>query len=91
MHLSRTAKWTAVSAGTAALAGVLARKSLEQGWRRVAGREPPRNPASSDTPWREALVWGGLTGLGVGVARVAARRGAASGWRRIVGRRAPTR
>lgn len=91
MHLSRSMKWTAVSAGSAILAGVLSRKSMEAGWRRAVGRKPPLNPVGRGTSWRDALVWGGVTGLGVGLARVVGRRGAAAGWRRVTGRRPPGR
>ena len=78
--------WVVVGYAAAMLAGVAVRRSLEGGWRKVRKEDPPRQPASPETTWTEALLWSALTGMAVGVARVIARRGAASGWRRATGR-----
>lgn len=81
--------WGAVGAGTAVIATVLTRKALRSGWRRVAGEDPPSNPASPATTWEEAVVWSVGTGAFIGLARVVARRLAASGWRKLVGELPP--
>ena len=75
----------ALSLGSAILAGMTARAALKAGWTAVTKTDPPLNPASRETAWREALVWAILTGATVGVARVTARRLATEGWHKWVG------
>lgn len=57
-----------------ALAARGARKIAGKGYQRIADREPPRNPASRETDWVEALVWTALVGAVGGVARLLVRR-----------------
>lgn len=69
--------------GTALAATLVARNVLQLSWRRALDREPPKNPASSNVAWKEAILWGALSGALVGVTRIAARRGSTSLYRQI--------
>lgn len=77
--------WKATNAGVAALAAMGTNWLLHEVWLATRKTEPPLNPASHDTGWREAVLWAGVLGLAVGVAQLAARRGAAEGWNRYFG------
>lgn len=74
-------------AGFAAAAGV--RKMLGYAWKGARKADPPHDPVSLETPWKEALAWTVATAIGMGVARLLAERGAAAGWQRATGSRAP--
>ncbi|EMI15757.1 hypothetical protein RMSM_07328 [Rhodopirellula maiorica SM1] len=69
----------------AAIAGTfVARHLLEAAWKSTLDRDPPKNPASREVAWREALLWGAASGAVVGIARIASRRatsGAYRNWR----------
>lgn len=75
--------------GAAIGAGMTARAALKASWTAVTKRDPPLNPASRDTAWKEALIWALLTGATVGVARLAARRLTAEGWVKMTGHYPP--
>lgn len=77
--------WSVVATGMAVLAGVAVRRGLAFGWERATGKEPPKNPASPDTDWREAASWMLSVGAAVGVGRLLGRRVAAAGWTRTTG------
>ena len=91
MKILRTDKrlWTVVAAASAALAGLVARQALEQGWRLWKREAPPNNPADPRVAWKDALAWAGATGLAMGLAHVLARRGAAAGWHKVRGTMPP--
>ncbi|NND95745.1 MAG: DUF4235 domain-containing protein [Pirellulaceae bacterium] len=55
-------------------ATIIAREVLEATWRKTLDRDPPKNPTSSDVPWKEAVIWGVTSGALVGLTRIAARR-----------------
>lgn len=60
---------------TAALAATLAtRELIKFSWRKTLHRDPPKNPASSEVAWKEALAWGTASGAMVGLVRIASRR-----------------
>ncbi|TWU46817.1 DUF4235 domain-containing protein [Rubripirellula reticaptiva] len=69
----------AVAAGTA----LVARELLKGGWRAALGSEPPRNPASHEVDWRDAMLWGVMSGAIVGAARIASRRATSSAYNRF--------
>ena len=69
----------AVAAG----AGLVAREALQGSWRAALDREPPKNPASHQVDWKDALLWGALSGAIVGVARIASRRATSSAYNRL--------
>jgi len=56
------------------LAAYASRKAVGGGYKLLTNQDPPRNPASPDVEWKEALVWAAVTGLVGGMARLAARR-----------------
>ncbi|WP_404307923.1 DUF4235 domain-containing protein [Neorhodopirellula lusitana] len=64
-------------------ATLLARNALQAGWRTTMNREPPKNPASHEVAWRDALLWGAVSGAVVGIARIASRRGSSSVYRTL--------
>ncbi|HLT83344.1 MAG TPA: DUF4235 domain-containing protein [Phototrophicaceae bacterium] len=70
--------WKIVSAGSAVVAGLLANKVLDVGWKLVTGHNPPgdddNDPAVSLT---EIVVFAAVSGAVVGLARQLAQTGAA--------------
>lgn len=71
------------TSGLAAGAGTLF--LLKKGWKLVTKKEPPENPASPSVLWREALLWGAVSGLAAGVAKVVFHRLSTSVWRKYRG------
>jgi NADPH:quinone reductase-like Zn-dependent oxidoreductase len=65
--------------------GVVTRRLLQTGWRRIKGGDPPTNPASPSTTWSEALIWAASSGVAIAVARLVAARGAAEAWKAATG------
>ncbi len=61
----------------------LARNAVQAGWRMTMHRDPPKNPASHEVDWHDALLWGAVSGAVVGMARIASRRGSSSVYRSI--------
>ena len=62
----------------------VARHLLEAAWQTTLDRDPPKNPMSREVAWREALLWGAVSGAVVGITRIASRRastGAYRSWR----------
>src|SRR5205085_2364449 len=81
--------WFAVGASSAMLAGAVVERSLKAGWKAATSKEPPDDPASLKTEWKDALLWTTLSAVAVGVAQLTAKRGAALGWRQVTGKRPP--
>lgn len=77
--------WKVVAALSALLAARVAHNALDRAWGAVRGGEPPRNPASAETTWAEAIAWAAASGFAVAIARLIATRGAAAGWRKATG------
>ena len=77
--------WRVVGSASGIVAGAAARRLLQLSWRAVRGTEPPTNPASPRTTWREALMWTAAMGVTLGLARLAAQRAAAEAWRHRTG------
>ncbi len=61
----------------------LARNALQASWRTALNSDPPKNPASHEVAWREALLWGAVSGAVVGVARIASRRASSAAYRSV--------
>lgn len=78
--VSKTYGWKAVTLGSGALAGLVAQKLLEAGWRVLRGSMDPPVPADRRSSWADALSWAIATGVGAGVARLFAIRTAARMW-----------
>jgi hypothetical protein len=63
-------------AGSTVVVGTAVKSLLNTSWKTVAKRNPPLNPASADTSWKEALLWTIVSSAAIGVAQLLARRGA---------------
>jgi hypothetical protein len=59
----------------------LVRNLLQAGWKTALDRDPPKNPASHEVAWREALIWGAISGAAVGMARIGSRRASTAAYR----------
>lgn len=80
--------WFLVAAGAAVVAGLIAERGLEAGWRAVYDDKPPADPWRADS-WRSALGWAVLSATVVAAAQLSARHGAQLGWKRVTGRKPP--
>jgi hypothetical protein len=78
-------KWMIVSTVAGAAAGFIVRNGIELGWKYARGEDPPKNPASYDVEWVDAIAWTVTVGVCMGLGRLLAERGAASGWKRFKG------
>jgi hypothetical protein len=74
--LSNDELWSMMAAGSATLAGAAVRSLLNKSWKTVMKNDPPLNPASADTSWKEAIAWTVASSVAVGLAQLLARRGA---------------
>lgn len=70
--------WTLLVSAAALTASFAARAALKESWKLITKKDPPLNPADSETAWDEALMWTVASGVLVGLCRLAARRGAAA-------------
>lgn len=68
------------------LLGSMARSGLQKSWKKVKKSDPPLDPSDTDTPWADALLWAGLSGMTVGIVRVIGRRVSAGGVAKLVGK-----
>lgn len=84
--LSDEQTWMLTSAASAVVAAVITRAAARGTWKSATGSRPPRNPASPQTSWPEAMAWAMGTGIIVSMARLLAERAAAGGWRQTLGR-----
>ena len=82
-------KWLLVSTAAAAAAGFVVRNGIEMGWKFTRGEDPPKNPASYDVAWRDAIAWTITVGVCMGLGRLVAERGAASAWKAYKGKLPP--
>ena len=77
--------WKVVGVATGLVAAKATRKALDVGWSKTRGGEPPRNPASRETDWSEAIAWAVASGIALGLARLLAARGTAKLWEKAIG------
>ena len=89
MFLSKRLGWMALSALSAALAGMVARKAVTVTWRAVTGNEMPAEDDDREIGAAEAAAWAAGVGAAVGVARVLSRRTAAATWEKAMGESPP--
>ncbi|MFW5955312.1 MAG: DUF4235 domain-containing protein [Rhodothermales bacterium] len=75
-------EWIALSTGAAVLAGIAVRKVLQYAWTSKRQEGPPLDPSEERTPWKQALLWAGASGVSVGIARVIGVRLASGIWRK---------
>ncbi|MCW2715609.1 MAG: hypothetical protein JWN88_2656 [Frankiales bacterium] len=81
--------WKLIGLTSGVLAAKVSRSVAEKIWVKTKGGDPPRNPASRETSWGEALGWAVATGVAAGVARLLASRGAAQAWQKTTGKLPP--
>jgi hypothetical protein len=79
----------ALSALSATLAGVAARKLVTVAWKAGTGHEIPVEDDDRSIGVAEAAAWAAGVGAAVGVARVLSRRAAAKTWEKTVGEPPP--
>jgi hypothetical protein len=80
--LTRENAWTAASILTVIAGAMMGRFLLKCGWRAMTGNEPPENPDGDDTNWKQALIWGVVSGAIMGVVRALSQKGASAAERR---------
>jgi len=81
--------WKILGVTSGILAAKVSRSVAEKVWVKTKGGDPPRNPASRQTTWGEAVGWAVATGVAAGVARLLTSRGMAGAWRRTTGHLPP--
>ncbi|QDB80492.1 DUF4235 domain-containing protein [Georgenia sp. 311] len=70
--------WKIVSTGSAVVAGILANKLLDLGWKAVTGHAPPGDDdGDPSVSFTEIVVFAAVSGAVVGLTRQLAQRGAA--------------
>jgi hypothetical protein len=89
MFASKRIGWMVVSALSASLAGLLARKLVALAWNAGTGHEIPAEDDDRSIGAGEALAWAAGVGAAAGVARVVSRRTAAVAWEKTVGEPPP--
>ena len=77
--------WKVLALGSSILGAKIARGVVNTGWNKTKGSEPPRNAASPDVQWGEALLFAAVSGAVVGVARSVMQRQAANVYRTATG------
>ena len=80
--LTRENAWNLFALTAVVIGAAAAKTAMEKGWRLTTGEDPPLSTAVEDTSWREAVVWGVVTGAIVGLASMLSHRGAALAWKR---------
>jgi hypothetical protein len=78
-----------LSALSATLAGVLARRLVAMAWKAGTGKELPVEDDDRSIGMAEAAAWAAGVGAAVGVARVVSRRTAAAAWEKTMGEQPP--
>jgi hypothetical protein len=77
--------WKAVALGAGAASAFVTRRLIRAVWKGAKGTEPPSNPASRSTTWKEAIAWAVSSGVALAVSRLVAQRGAAAAWKAKTG------
>ena len=80
--------WFLVAAGSAILAGMIAQRGLESGWRAIYDDDPPVDPWKSDS-WKSAIAWAAVSATVVAAVQISARHGAQIGWKKVTGKKPP--
>ncbi|WP_092562274.1 DUF4235 domain-containing protein [Bowdeniella nasicola] len=68
--------WKIVSAGSMAVAGMVASKVVNVGWKAVTGHNPPEDPEDPGVRLAEVLTFALISGALMGLARQLALTGA---------------
>ncbi len=83
--------WSALSALSAMIASVSAKKIIDGSWRAATGKKPPENPADPEVQTREAVVFAIFSGALIALIRMVALRRAANYYTKSTGRAIPAR
>ena len=84
--LTKRQRWALVTGIAGAAGAQLAEQLLSSGWRSVARRQPPDDPApDDDVHWTSAIIWMAAAGVAVGLTQLIAKRGAGLAWERATG------
>lgn len=83
--ISSSLQYTVLNKGSRAALGAGSRYLLAKGWRAFTKKDPPFNPATPGVMWTEAIIWGAVTGMVIGVLGTVARRLTAEWWRKYKG------
>ena len=78
-------QYNLVNKGSRTLISFGTRTILKNAWKGLTNKDAPLNPATPGVVWREAILWGAVTRLMVGVIRVVARKATADYWRENMG------
>lgn len=70
-----------IAYGAAIAATFLVRRALSLTWQATLNRDPPKNPASHAVAWKDALLWGAISGAVVGMTRIGSRRASTAVYR----------
>lgn len=81
--------WKIVSTGSAVLAGLLANKLLDVGWKAVTGHNPPGDDDDPAVSLTEVIVFAAVSGAVIGLSRQLAQTGAAKWYGGPVENKAP--
>lgn len=71
---SEALRWDVLAWLAALVAGFAVRAAVKASWTAWRGEAPPNDPTAADVTWRDAMLWGAVTGVTVGLMRVVARR-----------------
>ena len=86
LKLNKRQRWALVTGLAGAAGAQLAEHLLSSGWRSVARRDPPDDPApDDDVHWTSAIIWMAAAGIAVGLTQLVAKRSAAVAWTRATG------
>ncbi len=64
----------AIITGATLLSAFVTRKLIEKAWVQITHKDPPKNPASRDTSWKQAFAWTITTSVLIGIAKLLVRR-----------------
>src|SRR5688572_16072569 len=85
VSLNKRQRWALVTGLAGAAGATIAEHLLSSGWRSVARRDPPDDPAAEDVTWTSAIIWTAAAGIAIGLTQLVAKRGAAVAWTRATG------
>jgi hypothetical protein len=83
--------WSALSALSAMVASITAKKVIDGSWRAATGKTPPKNPADPDVRTREAILFAVFSGAIAALTRTVAMRRAANYYTRSTGKTVPSK
>jgi hypothetical protein len=89
---SRERVWQGLTIASGLVGVAAAKRALWAGYRaarRGRGPSSPFDPTDAQFSWFDALLWGAVSGVGLGIARVMSTRLAAAGWKLATGDHPP--